>query len=270
LNDNSVETERYWDTNLVHTLVIYEWARSFAIPRAKDLFDRFAARVGRTPDHVGVASDIKSYDYKYKGFLRRDVINRAEWCDLNYLWLRYPNVLSDFSIECNVSIPEFRHMSFHVDEAAVGDAAAVIEDTIADLAKEIGPLYGYAETRQYGYGPRQYVRGVGGGTFEFLQSKEADIDPHEDKRGGEFGRVFRAKERGLDRRFRDIYRVNLISGGHLSLLVEGLSLADWIANGNRGVLTQLGDITWKWSLKPLEQMRVRKTILEAGHLVVSV
>jgi hypothetical protein len=263
-------TSPYWNSNIVHSLVIYEWAKETSMLQMKELLDRFAKRIGRDPDYATVVDDKKGYDYKYPGFVKRNVINKKDWPEFGYMWLRYPGVLSDFAIQCFSAFPEYKHITFHIDEAAVSGVKKILNETLRDATMELDPIYGYGGEMRYGDSPSLNVRGIGGGPYKYEGGQLVEIDHEDDTRRGDFGRVFRANERQLDRRFRDIYPVNLISTGHLALRVEGLPLADWIAKGHRGALSKIGDITWQWSLHPLELIRVRQAMLNAGHLVVSV
>jgi hypothetical protein len=263
-------TSPYWNDNIVHSLVVYEWMKEINLHQAKELLDRFASRIGRYPDHATVVGGKKGRDYTYNFFIRRNLIDKENWAEFGYSWRRYPGVLSGFSIDCFIAFPKYKHIAFHIDEASTSDVKNILDETIADITKELSPIYGYCNTARYGDGPDLDLRGMGSGPYKYQNGELIDIDHNEDTRRGEFGRIFRSMDRPLDRQFRDIYPINLISGGHLKLFVEGLPLSGWIARGYRGTLEKIGEMTWKWSLSALEQKRVRKTLLDAGHLVVSV
>jgi hypothetical protein len=250
----------YKPDSTVYSLVMYEWATDINIIQAKALFDRFAALVGTNPDYATVCGPEKCNDYKYAWFNKREVINRQDWLDLGYLWLREEAVLSSFSVKCGVSIEHHKHMTFHIDEIAAPNARELILNWLEEVTDVLGPVYGYIDRMTYGRGPHWYVGGHGLGP-DF---------PDEDRRRGDFGYIFGAKERHLDIMFRDIYPINLISDGHLALKIDGMLLADWIAQGRRGTLKKTGAHCWQWLIADTEIGHVRKTMLDAGHLIVTI
>jgi hypothetical protein len=256
----SAGTRVYTADNIVHSIVIYEWASDITMLQVKQLFDRFSSVVGGNPDCVTVSEGSRSRQHKYPGFVKRDVINKQDWEALSYQWLREPDDLSGFSILCSLSKDRSKTASFHLDEAAVENAEGLMEIWVGEVSQTLRPTYGFMRSAAYKWQPNYYVYGyvMGPGRSDEM-TRRAD-----------FGYVVRKANRELDCKFRDIYPVNLISEGHLAIQVEEMPLHAWIARGNRGLLEQIGEVTWKWSLKELELIRVRQAMLDGGHLIVSV
>lgn len=250
----------YTDDNAVHSLVIYEWASDSPMKLVKELFDRFSALVGSQPDYVTVSDKSACRQYKYPGFVSRNVITKQAWEGLDYLWLREPENLSEFSAICNLTNGIGRRASFHLDEAFIADAAGVMTSWLGEVTRKLRPTYGFMRSMAYKWQPDGYVSGT------VMGVRPTD----ESNRRADFGYVVRREHRGLDLKFRDIYPVNLISQSHLNVLVDGIPLLTWIENGTRGKIEQTSDVTWKWSLQPLEMQRVRRTMLDSGHLIATV
>ncbi len=247
--------------SLVHSLVLYEWANDLDLAQAKLLFDKFATEVGVSPFDVTVSNVEKFKTYKFSWFNKREILDQPnDWTILEYNWLREKGVLSTFSIDCGVSLDHRKHMSFHVDEFFVPHAKDLMHNWMLTVTSILDPVYGYLAKLAYGLQPREYVLGYGFGAPNF------EIFDHQRK---EFGYVFGSKESHLDRRFRDIYPVNIISYGHLALKVGEQLLPDWISKGHRGTLRKTGDNTWLWQLNEAQIYHVRKDMLSAGHLIVT-
>jgi hypothetical protein len=251
---------QYTLENIVHFLVVYEWNKSVTSKEVDLVFQEFGKSVEALPNVVTVSDGSDSLQYKFPGFLKRGMIDRKEWDGISYQWLREPRNLSEFSAICNYSGALGKNISFYLDEAFCEGAEELIAAWSSKVVESFGPIYGFVHSLAYKWQPFGYVHGtIMGPGYDDEMVRRAD-----------FGYVVRRKERHLEKKFRDIYAVNLISHGHLNLTVDGKPLCSWISQGNRGFLEQIGDVTWKWNLSPLELLRVRKALMDCGHLIVSV
>ncbi|MGL4488766.1 MAG: hypothetical protein ACRCU5_04900 [Rhizobiaceae bacterium] len=248
--------------SLVHSLVIYEWGSDLSLRQIYDVFESFFSNFEHKPDFVDISTHDKNYTYKYSYFYKREVVKKPiEWVGLGYTWRREEGVMSSYTVYCTCCIDRPKVLAFYVDEIAMPKAKGFLTEWSEEVTTLLRPVYGYINTMAYGLQPHWYVRG-----YSFSVPNFED----EDRRRIEFGYVFPLKDRNLDRRFRDIYPLNLISEGHLSLDVQGASLQNWIGKGGRGVLKRIGDVTWQWQLEPSEIEKVRGVLLGCGHLIVPI
>lgn len=68
----------------------------------------------------------------------------------------------------------------------------------------------------------------------------------------------------------DIFELNILSPAHLSLSVFGTTLADWIAEGNRGSLKELKKDVFAWIVPDEIRIDIRQAFLKSRYLVVPV
>ncbi|MER9756813.1 hypothetical protein NKJ46_25880 [Mesorhizobium sp. M0166] len=118
MSEQTDRYERFTETNVVGSLIIYEWAASLDISGARDILDRIVEVLGSAPDIATVTDEKTGKDYLYRNFAKRDVITKKDWQSVGYLWKRNPNVLLDFSIDIGCSVDRFRLFEIHIDRAA--------------------------------------------------------------------------------------------------------------------------------------------------------
>ncbi len=262
--------DQYAETNLVRSIVLYDWNAATTTAGARDVFDVLAAAIGRPPDIATVLDEKKERDYLYKNFFRRGIIDQKEWLEFGYLWKRSEDVLSDFAIEAHFVPDKFRCVTFHLDEAATDDSLRVYETVAGILVNALQPIYGIGYTMPYYWGPRAFATGT-------ISSRYAIADktfygaPEQMKRQAQ---AFRGEyladndRRNLDHMLRDVFEINFLSKGHLERRVEGRALKDWIGENAVGKLQQLTSVCWRWDV-PLEKIeRIRRVLIEAGSTVV--
>lgn len=262
--------DQYAETNLVRSIVLYDWDAATTTSGARDIFDVLAAAIGRPPDIATVLDEQKGRDYSYKNFLRREIIDQKEWLEFGYLWKRSEDVLSDFAIEVHFVPYKFRCVTFHLDEAAADDSLGVYETAVRILVNALQPIYGIGYTMPYYWGPRAFATGT-------ISSRYATVDktfygaPEQVKRQSQ---AFRGEylahndQRNLDHMLRDLFEINFVSKGHLERRVEGRALKDWIGANAVGTLQQLTSVCWRWDVPPEKIERIRRVLMEAGLTVV--
>ncbi|MER8524888.1 MULTISPECIES: hypothetical protein [unclassified Mesorhizobium] len=269
----SEQTDRYarfTETNVVGSLIIYEWAASLDISGARDILDRIVEVLGSEPDIATVTDEKTGKDYLYRNFAKRDVITKKDWQSVGYLWKRSPDVLSDFSIDIGCSVDRFRLFEIHIDRAANADAKKTFERIIKLLVQELQPIYGIGLSMPYFWGPRAFAHGSTSSRFATVD--KTFYGPPEQLRAQSFvfGRTFHARsdERHLDVNLRDVFPFNLLSQGHLERRIDRKRLQNWIQDNAYGVLRQLSPVSWRWDVPPEDIQKIRKFLIDAGITIV--
>lgn len=258
-------SDKYRKSNLVYSLAIYEWTSKIDILAWRDLFERFTAFIGAPPDDVWVcaAGTWKGKDYKYRNFVKRNVIYQQDWQSLNYHWRRQPDARLYSAIDLSVGLDLSKKFSVLIDEAAVSDVELVYEAIVSAASEVLQPLYGIGLKVPYSWSPSQFIGGSGSGYHRPEEGLHYDSPEAFCLRGLHAGRVLGAKPRVLDTKLRDIFEINLISTGHLSSPIESQTLEEWIKRGH-GTLRQITPVTWRWDVPRELQPKVRKAAIAAG------
>lgn len=155
----SEDFERYMETNIVGSLVIYEWAAELDIFRARDILDKLVEIIGLQPDIATVVGDSHANDYIYRNFIKRDVLHKREWQTLGYLWKRRPDTLSDFAIDIACSPDSFRCFEIHIDRAALPDPDGTAQNIARLVCDVLQPVYGIGLSMPYFWGSRAFAHG---------------------------------------------------------------------------------------------------------------
>ncbi len=260
----------YAETNLVRSIVFYDWAVATTIIGAHDVFEIVASIIGRSPDIATVLDDKKGKDYLYKNFIKRKVLLQKEWAEFGYLWKRREDLLSDFAIEAHFVSGKFRRLTVHVDEAAVDDSSNVNEEIIRILVDSLQPIYGIGYTMPYFWGPRAFATGTI--SSRYATSDKTFYGPPEQlkKQSQAFRGVYLEDndKRNLDQMLRDVFEINFLSQGHLDRQVKGKSLRDWINENAFGTLQQLTPWCWRWNVLNEDIPLIRGALIQAGLTVV--
>ncbi len=262
--------ERFTETNVVGSLLIYEWAATLSIHRARDLLDQVAEIIGSLPDVATVVDDKAGKDYLYTNFVKRDVINKKNWESVGYLWKRSPDVLSDFAIEIGCSTDRFKLLEIHIDQAAVPDLKGTFKRIVQLVSDELQPIYGIGLSMPYFWGPRAFAQGSSSSRFATVDKTFYGPPAQMREQSFAFGRTFRADrdKRHLNENLRDVFPFNLLSRGHLDRRLEGKPLETWIVENAYGALRQLSSVTWQWDVAPEDVQKIRKRLIDAGLTAV--
>ncbi len=267
-----MENHDFFDTNIVCSIVIYEWANELSIIDFKHIFDWISQLVGTAPDSIQLAeSEAKYKSYKWKYFEKNNVINRREWDLIAYHWFRNIETKSGIRVYCVASTRSFRRLGIYIDEAAVVDVIGVMKQISRTIIEKVEPIYGYGAMQSYLDGPLEYARGINVTTYYSHENifSQADVDTRE--RISAFGSEFRKNKRRLNEKLRDVEVINYISAGHLAGIVDGMTLEDWIISGNRGTLNKEGEATWVWRIPDEhERSQIRTDLIRSGLLVVTI
>lgn len=257
--------EKYLPSNTVRCLAIYEWQSKIDILGMRGLFERFNAIVGSYPDDVWICppGTWKGKDYKYRNFIRRNIIEQHTWNTIVYHWRRQPDARLYFAMNFAAALHDGSEFSVMIDEAAVADVDLMYEEILKVAATALLPIYGMGFSVPYSWSPGQFISGNGSGYQGPDEGLHYDTAEAFSVRGREAGSVLVAEPRVLDHKLRDIFDINLISAKHLRHEIEGKSLKAWIEGGRHGSLIQMNDVTWRWDLPPSEQPKVRKAAITA-------
>ncbi|UCI27687.1 hypothetical protein [Mesorhizobium sp. B2-8-5] len=262
--------ERYTETNIVGSLVIYEWAAELDIRRARDILDKIAGIIGLAPDIATVVGAKTSKDYLFRNFVKRDVLRKQEWQALSYLWKRGVDTLSDFAIEIACSPESFRCFEIHIDKAAVTDFNGTFQRITRLVCEELQPVYGIGLSMPYFWGPRAFARGSASSRFATVDKTVYGPPLEMKEQSFAFGPIFRAESarRQLDQKIRDLFPFNLLSEGHLNRQIDGKYLENWIEENSFGVLRKVSAVTWQWNVPSPDVQSIRKRLIEADLTVV--
>ncbi|MDX8522902.1 hypothetical protein RFM68_00120 [Mesorhizobium sp. MSK_1335] len=262
--------ERYTETNVVASLVIYEWAAELDIFRAHDILDKIVEIIALAPDIATVAGEKTSRDYLYRNFVKLDVLHKREWQALSYLWKRSVDTLSDFAIEIACSPDSFRCFEIHIDKAAVADFNGTFQKIIRLLCEELQPVYGIGLSMPYFWGPRAFAHGSASSRFATVDKTVYGPPPEMKEQFFAFGPIFRAEgaTRQLDQKLRDLFPFNLLSEGHLDRQIDGKRLENWIEENSFGVLRKLSAVTWQWDVPLGDVQTIRRRLIDADLTVV--
>ncbi len=263
--------DQYSEVNLVHSLVLYDWATTTDMVRARDIFDLVAGEVGRPPDIATVLEEKKGRDYLYKNFVKRDVIHQKDWVEFGYLWKRKEDVLSDFAIEFHFVPGKFKRISVHIDEAAVDNFSKVNERIAELLVSAFQPIYGIGYTMPYYWGPRAFAEGTISTRFSTVDRTFYGVPEQMRKQSHAFSGVYLTDndKRNLDHMLRDVFEINFLSKGHLDRQVKGKTLRGWIDENAFGTLQQLTPRCWRWNVPNEDIPEIRGALIEAGLTVVA-
>lgn len=266
----SGDFERYTETNVVESLIIYEWAAELDILRVRDILDKLVAIVGSQPDIATVVAGSRSKDYLYRNFIKRDVLHEQEWQTLGYLWKRNSDSLSDFAIDIACSLDSFSCFEIHIDRAAVPDIDETFQKIVGLVSEELQPVYGIGLSMPYFWGPRAFAHGSASSRFATEDKTFYGPPAATKEQSFSFGPTFRAKSarRQLDQNLRDLYPFNLLSKGHLDRQIEGERLDNWIEENSFGVIRKLSPITWQWDVPPSVVQSIRRRLIDAGLTIV--
>lgn len=262
--------DQYTETNMVRSLVIYDWSADFDIAGARDIFDRIAHLMGRPPDIATVVDGKKGKDYPYRNFVKRDIIHQKNWLLLGYLWKRSASVLSDFAIDVACDIKEFRRFEIHIDEAAVDAIDRTFERIVDLVTNALQPIYGIGYQMPYYWGPRAFANGTVSSRFATVDKTLYGPPERLKEQSSAFGYVYLSSQRPhlFGENLRDLFEINFLSKGHLDRQMNGKRLQDWIKDNAFGALRQLTSTTWRWDVPHADIQQVRKTLIEAGLTIV--
>lgn len=260
-------TGKYTKDNVVYALAIYEWQGTRDILQFHALFEEWVKLIGMPPDDVWLhdgGEGWKGKDYKYKTFVRRDIIHRQKWKDLSYHWRREPSArlyqAAWFSVSMGIS-PE---VTIVIDEAAVPDISSMFEVLTGFACEALLPVYGIGLAVPYSWSPVSFITGGGSGYVGPEEGIRYDSRGAFDLRGMAAGHLLVAKPRVLDHKMLDIFAINLISERHLATPVHGVPLKVWIEQQGLGTLKQVSPVTWRWDVPRNQQPAVRRVAIEAG------
>lgn len=262
--------DQYAETNLVRSIVLYDWETATAVAGARDIFDMLAAAIGRPPDIATVLDEKKGRDYLYKNFVKRGVIDQKEWLEFGYLWKRSKDVLSDFAIEVHFVPNKFRRLTVHLDEAAVDDSVRVYETVIRILVNALQPIYGIGYVMPYFWGPRTFARGMISSRFATDDGTFYGSPERINKQSKAFLSEYLndKEERTLDHMLRDVFEINFLSEGHLNRQMNGGTLRDWIDAHAAGTLEQLTPRCWRWNVPSEKIAKIRTALIKSGLTIV--
>ena len=79
---------------------------------------------------------------------------------------------------------------------------------------------------------------------------------------------FRGQERYKNTMLRMVYPINMINNHHLNILIESVSLREWISsNEKHGSLQELNNNLWLWTVDDTELDEINRHLGEAGVLI---
>ncbi len=262
---------RYKSTNMVQSVVFYEWAADFDIFGIHDLFEEMIITIGRSPDVVTVCDSKGCKDYVYRSLAKLNVLKQRDWESLGYNWNRYADDRSRLAIEFTCNLYKYKRFAVYIDDAAVDYAKKTISIITDLLTERLRPIYGIGYTVPYKNGPRWIAIGnVCHGSFENdrpYNSTTAQIGG----RSHIFQPVYinRGTTSILRNHIRDIFEVNFLSQGHLDYPINGVTFRELVEKRKAGKLTRLNDITWRWDISGNEMESIRDDLIGAGMTVVT-
>jgi hypothetical protein len=256
----------YRKDNIVYCLAVYHWSRVVTILDVFNLFERIVKIIETNPDHalLHVADTWKGKDYRYKNFIKRDLINREPWVGLTYDWRRQPDARLYQAASLSVQFDLGPNLTIQIDEALVKDIGAVYEEVLALVAETLCPTYGIGFFVPYSWGPGSFMDGQGSGCPLSEEGLVYDSADGFCVRGLNAGSILRADPPVLDHKLWDIFAINLLSERHLAARIEGMPLRSWIEKRGHGSLRQLTPDTWRWDVPKAIQPRVRHAAIAAG------
>jgi hypothetical protein len=256
----------YRKDNIVYCLAVYHWSCDVTVLDVFNLLERIVKIIGTNPDHayLHVADTWNGKDYRYKNFIKRDLINREPWVGLTYDWRRQPDARLYLAASVGMHFELGPKLKIQIDEALVTDIGTVYEEVLALVAETLRPTYGIGFFVPYSWGPGSFMDGQG--TAHPLPEEGLDYDSAGgfSLRGMYASRIMREDSPVLDRKLWDIFAINLLSERHLAAGIEGMPLKSWIEKRGYGSLRQLTPDTWRWDVPKAIQPRVRHAAIAAG------
>lgn len=135
--------------------------------------------------------------------------------------------------------------------------------TIVDkLLKHVTPTYGFSTIQEK---ENSYWFHTGQPTGDLSEEQHARVDAHD-----QIKHVKTETGQSLAHRLLDVFEMNIVNPNHFEILVERLTLKQWIVSGNNGILKQLKPEVFVWFVPDRIRPQVRETLLKAGCLVVPV
>lgn len=162
---------------------------------------------------------------------------------------------------CVSSVSSTGGRFFLASDAYFGGWSRELLSTIGSEAWRSGGFdYGYALTHRDGLG---FSNGV---MRPRLSSSENVLR----KKWQDFLFGFARSEVDMGLRLRDVFPFNFLKASHLTLPVEGISLADWVSiSPRRGEIKELADDLWTWEVPDRENRRQIRTFLNSAGLLVA-
>jgi hypothetical protein len=120
--------------------------------------------------------------------------------------------------------------------------------------------YGFGYARGYSRGPEFYSVAMGYGMQQVTADEAEEMDA--------WWNLGAETHCFCTSYLRSVYPRNFLSEAHLSRLIGGISLGDWIrADPSRGILSRLTNAVWQWDVNASDIARV-KGCLSQAHLLV--
>lgn len=139
--------------------------------------------------------------------------------------------------------------------------SSAFSQVVRQMILVLKPAYGIGFTRLKKFGPESYVAGIVQSPPGFIARGDEYEEHIRICRWGDVAMPKKVYLRGL---VRDVFQHNYLTDAHLSRLVEGAPLNDWISHSHSGTLSALGEGVHLWVLEPTEIGSVRRVLCESG------
>lgn len=189
---------------------------------------------------------------------------------------KYRGPAKDVGFELSELLPKYSQQVFgwsattNISSTGVVVVAGRATLGFRNHAAAVASAFSKCETVRYGYvisrpllqGPVFFAHGVVAGLG--YSSDEWDQAEKITRWSDELRGERRYSHDGL---LRDVFPVNFLSVAHLQAPVGDQTLAEWIADGSRGLLAEIGGGLSSWTLNPEQIPDVRDELVRAGKLI---
>jgi len=245
---------------------LYDWDGEIGYAQFHELALDFFAANGAAPDVGGISTESGKSREIGRRRIAKQLSNReyehAISLDLYHTLPDYAQLVFGWDVNATLMTDKDRTLSLCCDRTLAGLDLDYFEPLLDHLAKNVQLKYGIGFFRAFNFGPALYVDGMVAG---YGYTKEDHV--HTDRIGAWFRERINQR-RHLSGYLRDVYPLNVLSEKHLSALVGGIQLADWIRGADgRGTLRELADGAWLWRLPMTQVDAVRQNLERAGLLI---
>lgn len=174
----------------------------------------------------------------------------------------YAQLVFGWDVTASIDCREERTMAFCCDPTLRGIELEYFDGLLDRIANIVPLCYGIGYLRTFEQGPDIYADGMGAGS-DFSDEGEAEAD-----RIASWFHERMGENRQRTGYLRDVYPLNVISEPHLSQRIDGLALADWIAQSpQRGSLRSLPGNASVWRINESQVAHVREQLVKTGLLI---
>lgn len=149
------------------------------------------------------------------------------------------------------------HACFAISCKKIEDGTVEMKAILIKIYRSLRPKYGFITLLDRIYDPIFYVAGI----------------PYQDADGASQRRLLAfqsAPHRSptiRSTKLRDVYEINIVTEGHLTLRIDTQSLRSWIGAGDRGALEEFCPGIWLWDVRGCDMPAIRARLIQAGALI---